>query len=125
MPMSNAERTNRTDWGREARATMRGRCMGCGTKQSTHIHEIERRSQSPTRWAHRSNYLLLCRVCHAGAFDSMPHAEQLAYKLFWDPEHYDLDAWLRLRDPELKAPLRVMAGSVTYFLTDLRCKFDG
>jgi len=37
----------------------------------------------------------------------MSHAEQLAYKLRCDPDHFDLDAWLRLRDPELRAPQRV------------------
>ena len=123
--MMKADLSNRTDWGREARARMHGCCMGCGTKQSVQIHEIERRSQSPTRWAHRSNYLLLCAACHAGAFDSMPHAEQLAYKRYWDAANYNLRDWLRLRDPELLAPDRVTTIEVGTYLTRLQEKFCG
>jgi hypothetical protein len=37
----------------------------------------------------------------------MSHAEQLACKLKADRDHFDLDSWLRLRDPELYAPHRV------------------
>ena len=37
----------------------------------------------------------------------MSHAEQLAVKWVNDPDNFDLDAWLRLRDPDLRAPTRV------------------
>ena len=88
-------------------------CMICGWQESSapdiwlETHEIERRSHAPGRWAHRCNYLLLCNRCHHERIPLMGHAEQLAYKLRCDPEHFDLDAWLRLRDPELRAPQRV------------------
>ena len=77
------------------------------------IHEIERRSACSKRWMHRSNYLLLCRRCHRlMGTAAWPHARQLALKLRRDPQHYDLDAWLRLADPELKAPDRVTQAEV-------------
>jgi len=37
----------------------------------------------------------------------MPHHRQLAYKLLADPKNYDLDSWLKIRDPDLRAPIRV------------------
>jgi hypothetical protein len=43
---------------------------------------------------------------------AMPHARQLAYKQRHDKGNYNLDQWLRLRDPELKAPDRVTQGEV-------------
>ena len=43
---------------------------------------------------------------------AMPHARQLAYKQKHDKENYNLDQWLRLRDPELKAPDRITQGEV-------------
>jgi len=116
---------DRRAWACDTATRLNHRCMGCGRqKWNLHIHEIERRSQAPRRWCHRSNFLLLCQDCHSGEFDAMAHPRQLAHKLWWDAENYDLDAWLRLRDPELKAPLRVMSGSVTYWLDELRCKFQ-
>jgi len=42
----------------------------------------------------------------------MPHARQLAHKLLWDAEAFDLEAWLRIRDPELRAPRRVTLAEV-------------
>jgi hypothetical protein len=81
------------------------------------VHEIERRSQAPTRWAAGCNYLLLCEPCHAGPFATMPHARQLAVKLVADPKHFDLQAWLRLKDPGLKAPNRVTASEIRNLAT--------
>ncbi len=43
---------------------------------------------------------------------AMPHPRQLAYKYIKDINNYDLESWLRLRDPELKAPNRVMEDEV-------------
>lgn len=37
----------------------------------------------------------------------MPHAKQLAYKLLADPDCYDLERWLRIKDSALNAPSRV------------------
>jgi 5-methylcytosine-specific restriction endonuclease McrA len=94
-------------------------CMYCGGNDSflpLQVHEIERRSHTPKRWDNRANYLLLCGPCHSGPFATMPHAQQLAVKLIRDPENYNLDAWLRLRDPELRAPNRVTQNEVDNFV---------
>ena len=37
----------------------------------------------------------------------MDHSKQLAVKLIKDFEHFNLMEWLRLRDPQLRAPERV------------------
>lgn len=96
---------------REAWAAQFTTCMNCGTKASwlpLETHEIERKSHAPRSWAHRCNYLRLCSTngCH-NAVDQRTHAAQLRLKRDKDPENYDLQAWLRLSDPELKAPERV------------------
>lgn len=77
---------------------------------------MERRSHAPESRDHGCNYFVVCSVCHQCDLDTMPHAKQLAYKQKWDPRHYDLEAWLRLRDPELKAPERVTQAEVDEFL---------
>lgn len=85
-------------------------CMYCDAQRDwlpLSVHEIERRSHSTKRWAALCNLLLLCCRCHMDHFATMPHARQLAVKYMKDRLHYDLDAWLRLRDPALKAPNRV------------------
>lgn len=75
------------------------------------VHHIERRSHATVRQDHACNYFLTCnRGCHETKLNTIgntSHAMQLAYKLKHDPEHFDLEAWLRLRDPDLKAPDRV------------------
>lgn len=43
---------------------------------------------------------------------AMPHAKQLAYKYIRDVENYDLEAWLRVKDPSLRAPNRVTEDEV-------------
>lgn len=97
---------DRADWAR----TRFPACMCCGGDggfTGLQIHEITRRSQASTRWGCRSSFLLLCQECHSGEFAAMPHVFQLAYKKVKDPEFYDLQKWLRISDPELKAPRRV------------------
>lgn len=84
------------------------------------IHEIERRSHAPSRWAHRCNYLLSCGPCHSDRLATMPHATQLAYKLLADPEHYHLNTWLRLRDEALRAPNRVTQEEVNQAVSIVR-----
>lgn len=98
-------------------------CMICGWSGGgseyrwLETHEIERRSQASTRWAHRCNYLLLCSSpCHSELIPLMCHAEQLAHKFRADRERFDLDAWLRLRDPDLNAPDRVSMEDVREYL---------
>lgn len=102
------------------RSQVPGRCMICGKPEGAswrlEIHEIERRSQARGRWADYSNYLLVCGYCHGVVISTMSHAEQLAYKAVRDLQHYDLEAWLRLRDPELRAPQRVMWADIAEYL---------
>lgn len=74
------------------------------------VHHIERKGHSTVKQDHTSNYFMTCNRCHAtrlNTIGNMSHAMQLAYKLKYDPEHFDLDAWLGLRDHDLKAPDRV------------------
>lgn len=100
-------RPERQSW----RESMRPECMYCYRAEYggtwLEVHEIERKSQAAGRWGERCNYLLLCPSCHATHFASMPHARQLAVKLINDPKHFCLASWLRIKDPELKAPERV------------------
>lgn len=95
------------------------RCMYCGKGDGwpgLQIHEIERRSQAAGRWAHTANFLVLCEQCHADEFGAMPHARQLAVKLLKDAEHFDLSAWLKIKDPELRAPERVTLRDISQHL---------
>jgi len=106
-------RQEREDW----RASKVETCMVCGWGSCgrsgwgqfkwLETHEIERRSRAAGRWANPCNYLLVCNVCHAGPLAAMPHKRQLAYKLAADAEDFDLVGWLRIRDPDLRAPKRV------------------
>jgi len=103
----------------EWRSTIPNRCMYCGRGDDwpgLQIHEIERRSAASNRWGHTANFLVLCGECHAGPFASMVHCRQLAVKLLKDPEHFDLVAWLRIKDTELRAPTRVTMENIVQFL---------
>jgi hypothetical protein len=85
-------------------------CMWCGSDGGfigLETHEVQRKSSSQGRWATRCNYLRLCQQCHAGPFANMPHVEQMKLKAMADFENYDLQAWLRIADPELRAPDRI------------------
>ena len=111
-------REDREGW----RCEMPPSCMICdwyensGQYRWLETHEIERRSHAPTRWAHRCNYLLLCNQCHHERIPLMSHAEQLAFKWNRDRKHFDLDGWLRLRDPDLNAPNRVSMEDIGEYL---------
>jgi len=102
-------RVARIEW----RLSVSDACMLCQWSEERcgfrwlETHEIERRSHAAGRWAHPCNYLLVCNACHAETIPTMSHAMQLAVKWVNDPDNFDLDAWLRLRDPELRAPDRV------------------
>jgi hypothetical protein len=99
-------------------------CMVCGERFAqwppASVHHIERRAHAPGRYAHRCNLLAACDACHDGALATMGHAKQLAYKLAHDPANYDLAAWLRLRDPELRAPNRVTQDEVDRYAEMVR-----
>ena len=107
----------------EWRLTQFPACMLCGATAGAFplaVHEIERRGHSPTRWANVANYLTCCVNCHEGPLATMPHAEQLAWKMLRDPDCYDLEAWLRIKDPEMRAPHRVTQAEVDNFIRKLR-----
>ena len=89
--------------------------MCCLINLATDVHEIERRSHAPWRWADVCNYLFVCEECHSEELATMPHARQLAIKQMEDPENYNLQDWLRVRDPELRAPERVTQEEVNEF----------
>lgn len=100
-------------------------CMLCGKKADwlpLSVHEIERRGHAPTRWGEVCNYLLICCRCHEGPFATMKHSVQLAIKLIRDPENYDLQAWLRIKDKELRAPNRVTQDEVDAVVNEIISK---
>lgn len=102
---------------REAwRSSMLLECMYCGRAELgsawLEVHEMERKGQAAGRWGTRCNYLLLCPFCHDKHFANMDHSRQLAVKLINDPEHFDLDEWLLIYDPTLRAPERVTLGDI-------------
>jgi hypothetical protein len=88
----------------------------CLPSRHLEIHEIERRSAAPNRWWSPCNALLLCPKCHATDFAAMPHARQLAIKLVKDPEDFDLDEWLLIKDPTRQAPERVTWSDIAQYL---------
>lgn len=94
----NSIKADRYDW----RDEMPPKCMACGKPfrgfRWCEIHEILSRAQAPGAWGFRANYLALCNPCHQEV-PSLGHAAQLAIKKRADPKHYDLDEWLRRRNP--------------------------
>jgi len=46
----------------------------------------------------------------------MPHSRQLAVKLVKDPIHFNLTEWLRIKDPEQRAPHRVTLTDIVQHL---------
>ena len=98
-------------------AQSRKRCWVCGAKHHAgfplETHEMERKSQAPHHaWAAKENYFCACKKCHMDDLAAMPHAKQLAYKYIHDILHYNLEAWLRIKDPDLRAPSRVTEDEV-------------
>lgn len=101
------------------------RCFVCGTKRCwprLAVHHIERRPHCyrPHRdWI--ENLFLACTNCHDGPLATMPHAKQLAYKVRvdmcgWATTEQVVGRWLLVRDPDLKAPNRVVASEVNAWL---------
>lgn len=105
-------------------AANQAKCWICGVSSYAgfplETHEMERKSQAPHHaWANLNNYFCACKKCHMDDLAAMPHARQLAYKYIKDIENYDLESWLRLRDPDLKAPNRVMEDEVMDALKEI------
>lgn len=104
--MTAAQYKRKVSADREAwRDEMPPRCMNClkpfGYFRWPEIHEILSKAQAHNNWGFRANYLLLCNQCHLGdgAVQDWPHAKQLALKRRADPKHFDLQEWLRRRNP--------------------------
>jgi len=91
-------------------------CWVCQSKNDIQIHHIERRSQAPKRYDVPENLFLVCGDCHTAKFHNRSHAWQLAVKLVWDSENFDLEKWLRIRDPELRSPDRVTLVDIAVWL---------
>ncbi len=85
-------KAERRAWGKQY-----GRCMICRQPFSVHgplttkreIHEIARKGQAPKRWAFLANYMAVCLGCHETVLASMPHAQQMVYKRWHDPDNFD------------------------------------
>ena len=74
-------------------------CWWCGRGDcDLEIHEPCRKSQAPGKWAHRSNYALLCHKCHESHFAAMPLPLQLWVKLQRDKKDFSLEEWLKIRN---------------------------
>lgn len=97
-------------------------CCGKGDWRGLQVHHIERKGQVHNEredWP--ENLFLACAPCHEGRLATMRHSAQLALKWVHDRcGHADLrsfvTAWLRVYDPELKAPNRVTPEEVEAFL---------
>ena len=97
-------KADREEW----RALMPMVCMDCGIQQRhaprkfLEIHEILTRASLPGAWYFRANIILLCGPCHfkqqARNKESMTRC--LAVKALRDPLHYDLELWLKTRNPK-------------------------
>ena len=122
MKLSASIRNDQAEW----RASTPNLCMSCENanvswldkRHGLQLHHIEGRRFKGANI--RANYLKLCSACHADVFHSMPKPMQLAYKLLRDARHYDLQAWLRICDPELNAPDRVTQEEVSNEAESLR-----
>jgi len=100
------------------------KCWVCGATHHAgfplETHEMERKSQAPHHaWATKENYFVACKKCHMDDLAAMPHANQLAYKYIHDILHYNLESWLRIKDPELRAPNRVTEDEVMEYVSKL------
>ena len=97
-PYARKHKADRDAW----RDSMPQRCMWCGKvfhgRGRMEVHEILPRGRAAKSWAFRANYLLVHQECHSEAAES-PDAVQLACKLKYDPEHFNLTEWLERRNP--------------------------
>ena len=112
------------------------RCFVCGKREPMNpgelsrlqTHHVERKSQShKSRYNHPVNYLRCCLACHEGPLATMAHARQLAYKWRSDLAGYGsladfVTAFLRVKDPELRAPHRVTVEEVLEALEKIQSK---
>ena len=80
------------------------KCMVCGNREATEVHEIANGFARQEALGKRETWLALCHWCHEKLGDKhmWPVAKQLAVKLVKDPEWFDpvVVNVLRGRDPE-------------------------
>jgi len=69
-------------------------------------HEIIRRSRAPGQWGIPANYLLVGRAAHDEIIPAMSEVAQLAHKLYYDADHFDLDEINRIKGGE---PIKLSA----------------
>lgn len=93
---------DRNNW----KASIEQRCWWCGRYEHElqlpsrlEINEITPRSAAPNRWWHRCNGSLVCTSCHEQYGHAASDLQWLARKQRFDREHYDLQEWLRMRNP--------------------------
>lgn len=84
------------------------RCAVCMLQTALDPHEIITRARA-TEWCQLFNFLAVCRGCHDVVLIWLPMHVQLALKKLSDPEHYDLQATLRLAK---LAPTYITQGDV-------------
>lgn len=83
------------------------KCWLCNKTWACDLHHVERRSHGSTA-DQPCNWFAACRECHDGPLAAkVKHPEQLCLKMLADPMHFSLERWLRIADPELRAPCRV------------------
>jgi len=86
------------------------------------VHHICRKSHAPkARRDDPCNLFLCCSSCHARVLDSCDVSFVLAKKMLCDPEHFNLEAWLRVKDPRLVAPNRVTLREIVRHLAFEGC----
>jgi hypothetical protein len=112
----------RREWANERKF-----CWVCGASHHAgfplETHEMERKSQAPYHaWANLNNYFCACKKCHMDDLAAMPHARQLAYKIIYDTHNFEIEGWLKLKDPELKAPRRVELKEILTHFKELKEK---
>lgn len=78
-------------------------CWVC-RRGSDQVHHIARKGfiNSVKKYDDPAIFFLICTICHAGDFHNTSRAWQLALKLKYDPERFDLDRYNELCDPTLR-----------------------
>ena len=82
-------------------------CWVCN-KVSEQVHHIVPRGfiNIVKKYDDPAIFFLICRTCHAGDFHNSKRAWQLALKLKYDPERFDLDRYNELCEPTRRVTFR-------------------
>lgn len=111
---------------RDRLAAMHDRqCWACGYKSHTPLsvscHEILNGPDRMKTLGEPCSLLVLCWTCNSDKFtdkNAWPAARQLALLQEWNPDDYDLERFLHLRNP--KAPLYIEQWEVDGFTPTVR-----